>query len=158
MRKPAPQPSVWHRRIQKLGFIGLMLLLVNFTYQVWHRYFDKQAVQPGRNTCDLHKKPCTVLLPDKRKIEFAITPRQFSSDKPLEMTVKLTNFSPKRVYLTLTPEHKFEYSKEISLSEVKVGQYSAQVKLGDILTGQTAWVALVHIQAADQNIAVPFKF
>lgn len=149
--------SRWHKRIQKLGLIGLILLGANFSFQVYQRYFTDTPNRSGRTSCDLRKKPCTVVLPDDRKVRFSLAPHAATASKPLTMTLNLINFKPDNVYLTLSPLNDIASSRDVKLTQLGEGAFSTEVQLNTIAPNQEDWLFLVHIKQGDQNIAIPFK-
>lgn len=153
------QTSTWSRRFQKLGLIGLLLLAVNFTYQIYHHYIAKPgANSPGRTSCDLRNKPCTVSLSDDRQVTFEIQPRTITQDKKLTFTVQLKNIEPDSVILTLTPVGQVQYAKNLVMQDAGVYRYNVVAQLNEIMSNHEKWLALVRIRKRDQDIAFPFKF
>lgn len=152
------QTSNWPRRFQKLGLIGLLLLAVNFTYQIYYRFIASPSNQPQKSECDLHKEPCTVTLSDNRKIEFGIQPREIVANKKLTFSVQLKNIKPDHVTLTLSPIGQVQFAKDITMQDFGADNYTAIAQLNQIMPSQTQWLALVRIRVKEQNIAFPFKF
>ena len=152
------QQSNWPRRFQKLGLIGLLLLAVNFTYQIYYRYIAPPTDSSRREQCDLTHKPCTVALSDNRKIAFEIQPHEFSASQKLTFSVELDNIKPESVTLTLMPIGQVQHAKDIDMKDFGANHYTAIARLDQILPNQQKWLAMVRVHTADQNIAFPFKF
>lgn len=152
------QVSRWHRRFQKLGLIGLLLLAINFTYQIYYRYIAKPSDTLHRQPCDLRYKACTVTLSNDRQIEFEIMPRHLVLDEKLTFSVHLKNITPSGVSLTLTPIGQVQYAQDFTMKDSGKGHYSVKAKLNDVALNQADWLALVRLQDKDQYISFPFKF
>ena len=152
------QQTVWQRRFQKLGYIGLMLLAVNFAYQIWDRYIDKSPHSHKRAKCDLRKKACKVVLSDDREIEFAVNPRKIPTDKSITFTVQLTNMHPNDVVLSISALGVKQPAKNLVMASLGTSFYKVEAQLDNIYPSHHEWLALVHIRTDEQNIAIPFKF
>lgn len=148
----------WPRRFQKLGFIGLLLLAVNFTYQIYDRYMAKPNGSVQRSPCDLEHKSCVIKLSNRHEISFNINPKPILSDKKQMFSVQLKNITANSVSLTLTPIGEPQYAQNFMMKDAGKGHFSTEARLEDIRSHQSDWLALVRIQENEQYRSFPFKF
>ena len=147
--------SRWPRRFQKLGLIGLMLLALNFTYQIYYRYIAKSA---NSHPCDLAQKSCIVTLAEGQTLEFDIQPRPFKNSQNSTFVVRLRHLNPTMVTLTLTPVGQVSYAQTITMTALQSDRYIATMQLDRVMPGHQQWLALVRLNTPAQTLTFPFKF
>lgn len=147
--------SRWPRRFQKLGLIGLLLLVLNFTYQIYYRYIAKSAYS---SPCQLAKKSCIVAIAEGQRLEFDIQPRPFTNSQTSTLTVRLRHLNPATVTLTLTPVGQVSYAQTITMTALRSDHYAAKIQLDRVMPGHPQWLALVRLHTPTQTLTFPFKF
>ena len=148
--------NLWQRRFQKLGMLGILLLTINFGYQVWYRYVAPPA-SPSHRQCDLQRKPCSVNLAGDRRVTLAIAPRGIPIDKVLHFSVKLDHIEADNVFLALTSKNRPQLLSRIALNKESVNKFAGNFQLNQI-ADEKQWIALVQVITAGENITIPFKF
>ncbi len=148
------------KKLRVIGVIVIMLLVANFGYQVWERYYAMATPQHvSREPCDLQDKACRIYMPDGQMIQFDIHPRNISAEEPLDFAVNIANINANNVHFSLfaldnkeiQPQHRVmeKYSKH---------RYRAQATLNHSNQDNEQWLAIIIIETDDGDIAAPYKF
>ncbi len=159
--KKAARPAInlWQRRFQKLGILGILLLTINFGFQVWFRYFPQPTSYQAQShrQCDLQKKPCTARMAGDRRVTLTVSPRGIPIDKELCFSVELNHIEADEVFIALTSKGRAQSFKRIPLKNNAVNRFEGNFQLSHIAP-EKQWIALVQVITAQENITIPFRF
>lgn len=148
-----------HRRLYVIGLIVIGLLLINFTYQVWHRYYQQKKQLTQQEKCDLHSGACQVNLPNGQRVSFSIEPKTIPHNKPADFAIRLKKIQPKKVLLSIIPlDHNAVPAQHLELKSNKNNHYRANTTLNNTDADNQHWLAIVLIETPDENFAIPYKF
>jgi hypothetical protein len=154
------QRKAAQKRLAILAGIAVTLLVINFVYQIWHRYAaPAPASTPLTQVkCQLDQHPCSVILPNNRAIELSIEPKPLSVGKPATFSVKLARLAAEKVSFYLLPLGVKDPQRQVLEATEKNGIYQAQTTLPENKLPNQQWMIMVVVKTANETVGVPFKF
>ena len=162
MKQPAYSRDRALKRLKILGIIIAFLLAGNIGYHVWQRYYQLKTPQTvSREPCDLHKKACTVYMPEGKSVRLNIKPKTIPADQTLQLDVHLEKIDAQNVHLSIIPlDNKEIQSTHLSLKKLRSGHYRHEGQLNVTNHENVHWLAIVIIETDENgsNIAIPYKF
>lgn len=108
--------------------------------------------------CDLHRAPCTAVLPQGGRLSFALTPRPIPVAQPLDMVVDIEGAGADRVVVDFAGVDMSMGFNRTTLRALDAHRHVGQTTLPVCVTGRMLWQATVLIEIGRTRIAVPFHF
>lgn len=108
--------------------------------------------------CDLHRMPCSALLPDGGRLTLSLTPRPIPLTQPIEMAVRVEGLAPDQVQIDFAGVDMAMGFNRPTLKANGPGQFAGLTTLPVCVTGRMTWQATVLLETGKQRLAVPFRF
>lgn len=113
--------------------------------------------QPEPN-CNLHRAPCTAVLPNGGLLRFSLSPRPIPVTQPLEMEVEIDGPGADKVAVDFAGVDMSMGFNRTALHAVDARHHVGQTTLPVCVTGRMLWQATVLVEIGQTRIAVPFRF
>lgn len=109
-------------------------------------------------TCDLHRAPCSLRLPEGGRISLSLAPRPIPVAQPLTVEVVLSDLVADAVAVDFSGvEMSMGYNRQ-ALRPAGQGRFVGQATLPVCVTGRMLWQATVLVEKGSTRIAAPFRF
>ena len=142
------------RSIQSIAIIVVVLLVLNFGYQIW----TKMHPTVGGKPCDIQTtKTCTTQMNNGQAVNFSVSPRPIREEQSTIATITLTNIIPDKAQLLVYPVNNNLQPQQLFPLTFSKGVATVTFT---VLSGISApkWVALVTLQMGTTVTAIPFRF
>ncbi len=164
MTVPDSDGGAEHRMYRSRGvWLGLILVLLTGLIALglfWkpHRVNSDAVSLPPDPSCDLHAGPCTLVLPGRALLRFAIEPRDIPLLKPLRIKVDLDGVEARAVSVEITGRNMDMGFDRVQLLELGAGHFAGDAVLPICSSRRMEWRAMVVLDLRGRGIAAPFDF
>lgn len=115
------------------------------------------VVQPELG-CDLHRAPCTAVLPQGGRLIFSLSPRPVPVTQPIEMEVEIDGPGADKVTVDFAGVDMSMGFNRTTLRAIDAQRHVGQTTLPVCVTGRMLWQATVLVEIGRTRIAAPFRF
>jgi len=151
--------SPWKNKLQWLSIIIIILLVVNFCYQIWSKYYHKQQYLDHHANCSIQKKACVVNLQGDKSVSVNITPKPFKPGQKINLQAAINGFKPTHVNAFMFPTGTTPPKVHATpLQRNEQGNYQTDFMVPHNKSKQHKWVLMLIIQTQKNNYAIPYRF
>lgn len=142
------------RSIQFIAIIVVVLLVLNFGYQMW----TKMHPTVGGKPCDIQTtKTCTTQMNNGQAVSFSVSPRPIREEQSTTATITLTNITPDKARLLVYPVNNDLQPQQLFPLTFTKGVTTVTFTVPSGISAPK-WVALVTLQMGTTVTAIPFRF
>lgn len=142
------------RSIQSIAIIVVVLLVLNFGYQIW----TKMHPVVGGKPCDIQTtKTCTTQMNNGQAVSFSVDPKPIRETQGTTATITLTNIIPDKAQLLVYPVNNSLQPQQLFPLTFNKGIATVTFTVPSGISAPK-WVALVTLQVGITATAIPFRF
>ncbi len=141
------------------GLLLTLFLLSWIGYQQWSNKPPPHQIRVAFDpACDLRAGPCLTTLEDGTRISFSIEPRSIPISKKLQLEVTVSGLEVDAVSVDINGVDMKMPPNIVNLDQTGNGRYEGKGGLSFCTRSIMEWESVVHLDAGNKQIQVPFRF
>jgi len=108
--------------------------------------------------CDLHNKPCTIVLENGNSFELEIGQKEIPLMKPIKFTVTTKNYNKPTLPLNIYATNMNMGIQNFNFKKVKDNVYESNVILPACIRGNMKWNAEIILEETQTRVGAKFQF